>query len=204
MRAFVIACGFAALAACSSSTPPEPIAHPGVKKRPDLPGEWARFQNERRLAPGMDALPMDALARAAAHARTMPRHDARTGELLPPGVGVQPKAAAPRWEFLGPNNVAGRARALAFDPRNPERMLIAGVSGGIWESTTGGAAWRLLSDDAANINVGVIAIDPVDPDTIYAGTGELYRNSEQPYSAMWGSGILRSTDNGATFQQLAA
>lgn len=199
MRHFLIACALAALAACAS---PAQVEHPGVKRRPDLPGEWARFQNTRRLAPGMDALPMDALARAQAHARAMPRYNTRTGELAAPGV--QPKAAAPRWQFLGPDNVAGRARALVFDPRDSERLLIAGVSGGIWESTNGGTSWRVLSDDAANINVGVIAIDPVEPDTIYAGTGELYRNSEQPYSAMWGQGILRSNDNGATFQQLAA
>ncbi|HET7844022.1 MAG TPA: hypothetical protein VFL14_07725, partial [Xanthomonadales bacterium] len=49
-----------------------------------------------------------------------------------------------------------------------------------------------------------LVIDPVAPDTVYAGTGELYRNSEQPYSAMWGQGILRSRDGGRTWQQLAA
>ena len=129
----------------------------------------------------------------------MPGFSTITGELVAGG-----DKAAPRWESLGPSNVGGRTRTLVFDPRDSNRMLAGGVSGGVWESLNAGDSWRALSDDAANVNIGALVFDPVAPDTIYAGTGELYRNNQRPYAAMWGQGILRSTDNGAHFRQLLA
>lgn len=168
---------------------------------PDAPGAYARYHLDRRLAPGTTQMPMDALARAQQQMAQMPMHSLRSGGMI--DRQTQAKTIA-RWQWLGPDNIAGRMRTLVFDPRNPDRMLGGGVSGGIFETTDGGNNWQPLTDDAANINIGALAVDPVAPDTIYAGTGELYRNSAQPYAAMWGQGVLRSLDNGRSFQQLPA
>lgn len=175
------------------------VAVPGP--RSDAPGEWTRFQIERRVPAGEDAIPMRALADARKQRETLPQYSLRLDRTFKSAPDAMQKAAA-AWEWLGPANIAGRGRTLVFDPRNPQRMYTAGVSGGVWRSVDGGNSWSGLSDGAENINIGVLAIDPVQADTIYAGTGELYRNSERPYSAMWGQGILRSRDGGQSFQQL--
>ncbi len=172
----------------------------GEFARPDAPGERAAFDLQRRLPAGLDQIPMAFYTRAERDAAKL----RAWSSVKRAYVDTAAAKATARWEFLGPTNVAGRTRSLVFDPRDPNRMLAGGVSGGVWESRDAGESWSALSDNALNINIGALVIDPVTPDTIYAGTGEVFRNSEQPYSAMWGQGILRSTDNGRSFQQLLA
>ena len=198
----IVLVAIAALFAASSARGPEPqVREAPEREHEDLPFAWAEFQAQRRLPPGETELDPALLRNAIAQTAKLPHYATAASRFV--GDATQAKAA-PRWQSLGPDNVGGRTRTLVFDPRNPDRMLAGGVSGGVWESIDAGETWRVLSDEAANINIGSLVIDPVEPDTIYAGTGELYRNSEQPYSAMWGQGILRSRDGGRTFQQLTA
>ncbi len=184
------------LGACAHVQAPAMLKPGPHEGRPDAPGERARFFEAKRLPAGAEAIDPAWYARALQQARRLPTFSTVGGRF----VGLQ--KSAPRWESLGPSNVGGRTRTLVFDPRDPQRMLAGGVSGGVFETRDGGASWQPLSDDAANVNIGALVFDPADPDTIYAGTGELYRNSQRPYSAMWGQGILRSTDNGLHFRQL--
>ncbi len=108
-----------------------------------------------------------------------------------------------RWRSVGPGNVGGRTRALvildagAAGPGD-ETMLAAGVAGGIFKTTDGGATWRPVADLLENIAVSALAVDPADPDTIYAGTGEGYFNVD----AVKGMGVFKSTDGGETWRQL--
>lgn len=171
---------------------------PPPRERPDAPGERAAFDAARRLPPGVEAIDPAWYRQAERQARRMPTFSTRAGRAV-----NGEKTAAP-WEWLGPSNVGGRTRTLVFDPRNPARMLAGGVSGGVFETTNGGQFWRPLSDAMVNLNIGALAIDPVAPDTLYAGTGELYRNNERPYAAMWGQGILKSEDGGQHWRQLLA
>ena len=174
-----------------------------LQPRLEAPGEWTEFQIERRVPAGEIAVPMNALSKARQQRDRMPLFSSQRSQWLSPKASAESKAAA-QWEWLGPANIAGRGRTLAFDPRDANRMFTAGVSGGVWLSEDRGQNWQPVSDGAENINIGSLLIDPVEPDTLYAGTGELYRNSERPYSAMWGQGILRSRDGGRSFQQLLA
>lgn len=160
--------------------------------------DWARDQLARRVPDGAQQIPARAYDRARDAAAKLRRYSAKTGQFVSPAK----IAAAPRWESIGPNNIAGRMRTLVFDPRNPNRLLAGGVSGGVWISENAGASWTAASDSSASINVGALAIDPVNPDVVYVGTGELYRNNDQPFAAMWGQGIWRSVDGGRSFQQL--
>jgi hypothetical protein len=89
---------------------------------------------------------------------------------------------------------AGRVTAVA--PGSGGTLVIGTASGGVWRSTTGGY-WTPLTDTQCNLNVGAVTVDAADPNVIYAGTGEYNVGS-------WGCGILRSTDGGASWQQLAA
>lgn len=102
------------------------------------------------------------------------------------GAGAQP------WTWLGPRNWGGRTRALAVNPADPRIMLAGGITGGVWRSEDAGASWAPLTDTFSNISIGVLEIDPNNPNIVYAGTGEAYKAPNQHR----GNGIMRSTDAG--------
>ncbi|MCY3545246.1 MAG: hypothetical protein OXH49_00045 [Gemmatimonadetes bacterium] len=109
------------------------------------------------------------------------------------------------WRFIGPEQiadpwrgpVAGRVSAIAIHPRNPAVLYIGGAQGGVWRSEDRGASWTPLTDYECSLAMGSIAIDPVNPDIIYAGTGEQHFSGDSYY----GCGMLRSVDGGTTWQE---
>lgn len=114
------------------------------------------------------------------------------------------KKAAPttemQWRELGPGNVSGRTRGLIIDPDDETQntWITGSVSGGIWRTTNAGASWTNLTPDLPNLSTVCIAMAGSDHNTIYAGTGEGFYNTD----AVRGAGILKSTDRGATWTQL--
>ncbi len=110
----------------------------------------------------------------------------------------------------GPNNNGGRTRAIAYDVRyngTTNRVLLAGgVSGGLFRSTDGGANWTKVTPANEVHNVSSIAQDPRNgfQDTWYAGGGEYIGSSTDATGAGYlAYGILKSTDNGATWTRLS-
>ncbi len=119
---------------------------------------------------------------------------------LPPGLvamaataGLNPDNSG--WTALGPGNIGGRTRALVIDPGNPSRIFAGGVGGGVWVSFDAGAHWQATEDLMANLAVCCMVMDPQDPNTIYAGTGEGYSNSD----ALRGDGIFKTSDGWSWF-----
>ncbi len=104
------------------------------------------------------------------------------------------------WDWLGPGNIGGRIRAIAIHPDTPNTMWIGGVAGGIWKTTNGGGSWTPMTDFITNLAVTFIVLDPNDPNTLYASTGEGFGNAD----ALRGAGIFKSTDGGTTWAQLAS
>ncbi|MEI6736975.1 MAG: Calx-beta domain-containing protein, partial [Pseudomonadota bacterium] len=100
-----------------------------------------------------------------------------------------------RWTALGPGNVGGRLRAIIVDPRNPSRIFVGSATGGIWLSTNGGQSFSPVADFVGNISIGAMAIDPSNPNVMYAGTGE-------SFGGFVGVGIFKSTDSGLTWNLL--
>lgn len=111
---------------------------------------------------------------------------------------------AQNWVELGPAPVAnfqyaGRISAVACSPSDPNTYFVGGADGGVWRTTNGGATWTPLTRHEATTATGAIAIAINDPDVIYVGTGEaVYANHSR-----YGLGILKSTDGGNTWAQLA-
>lgn len=82
-------------------------------------------------------------------------------------------------------------RALLPDRRRAG-VVYAGTDMGLYESEAGGTRWRLRDTPMKGSVVWSMAIDPIDPDVMFAGTG----TPSKP-------GIYRTTDAGKGWEQLA-
>lgn len=175
-------------------------------ERYDQPGEAAKYLTERRLPEGESELRPELYLDAIEKSLDLPQFSTLLNRLLPSrrvaaknsAEVVNSKASLQGWTPLGPGNVGGRTRALLINPRSPEVMYAAAVSGGVWKTTDGGKSWQPLADLLPTLAVCALAFDPVNPEIIYAGTGEGYFNAD----ATRGAGIFRSFDGGNTWRRL--
>lgn len=118
---------------------------------------------------------------------------------------------SPEWEALGPKNIGGRTLCLAINPLDTNVLWLGSASGGIWKSTTAGRgveAWHRVETGFPVLGVSAIALDPSNPDIIYAGTGEVYNlENSSPNVAIrvtrgtYGIGILKSTNGGLNWSK---
>ena len=105
--------------------------------------------------------------------------------------------SAMHWREIGPTR-AGRARALAGVPSQPNLFYIGFDDGGVWRSTDYGSTWVPLFDHEPTGSIGAIAVAPSDPNVIYVGTGA---GIIRPDLAV-GDGVYKSTDAGRTWVHL--
>ncbi len=99
------------------------------------------------------------------------------------------------WRPIGPNGLwvflleTGRIAAIvpALKPGGP--MYVGTASGGVWRSKDNGATWTPLTDHECMLTTGAMALDPVDPNIVFAATGE-------GNGGLNGCGVLRSGDGG--------
>ncbi|MBW8906735.1 MAG: hypothetical protein JF611_13910 [Betaproteobacteria bacterium] len=90
----------------------------------------------------------------------------------------------------------GSIAALLIDPRNPDTVYAGTADRGVLKSTDGGATWVALGADLTGYldrlalfpNISALAIDPLVPTTLYAGTP---------------GGVFKSVDSGATWMPTA-
>ena len=110
------------------------------------------------------------------------------------------------WTPLGPGNIGGRTRVVRFHPTAPTTLFAAGVSGGIWISEDDGGSWRPTGEGLTNIAINSLVIDPREPNTMFAGTGEGYFREEIRGTGLplRGGGVFVSRTRGATWQRLPA
>jgi len=117
------------------------------------------------------------------------------------------------WSFIGPTGVvnpswlsphwgvsSGRIRAVAVHPNDPLTAYIGVAYGGIWKTTNGGESWTDIGDyNTEVLTFGSIAIDPNNPDIIYAGTGEIRGRTTARH---YGKGLFKSTDAGVSWTEV--
>ena len=106
-------------------------------------------------------------------------------------------SSAMHWRAIGPTR-AGRARALAGVPTQPNVFYAGYDNGGVWRSTDYGSTWVPLFDKEGTGSIGAIAVAPSDPNIIYVGTGA---GIIRPDLAV-GDGVYKSTDAGKTWTHL--
>ena len=108
-----------------------------------------------------------------------------------------PVFSAMHWREIGPTR-AGRARALAGVPSEPNVFYIGFDNGGLWRSTDYGSNWEPLFDHEPTGSVGAIAVAPSNPNVIYVGSGA---GVVRPDLSV-GDGVYKSTDAGKTWRHL--
>ena len=102
------------------------------------------------------------------------------------------------WRSIGPSIFAGRVTDVEGVPGNPKIVYVASASGGLWKSVNAGTTWHPIFERQTTISLGDIALDPTNPEVIWAGTGEANPRN----SVSFGDGVYRSNDGGRTWNHL--
>lgn len=101
------------------------------------------------------------------------------------------------WTELGPDNYAGRVRAILIDHRDAtgKTVYAASISGGIWKTVNAGQTWVKINGFEDNPNI--VCLAQAANGDIYAGTGEYFVSSQEDiarFNGFIGRGIYHSTD----------
>lgn len=102
------------------------------------------------------------------------------------------------WRLEGPTNTGGRFNCIAIHPTNENIVYAGTASGGVFKTTNGGTTWLPIFDQNPYLSIGTIVFDPLNPNTLYVGTGDP-QISGYPFV---GNGIYKSTDAGQTWTNI--
>jgi hypothetical protein len=115
------------------------------------------------------------------------------------------------WQQVGLTN-SGAIGRLAVDPTNPQHLFAAvagqlylhGGERGVYESNDGGTTWvQVLAGDNDTTGAVDLAIDPTNPNRVFAAMWDHLREPDLRTYGGVGSGVFRSIDGGTTWSRLA-
>ncbi len=98
---------------------------------------------------------------------------------------------------VGPALMGGRISDIAVNPNKPSHWFVAAGSGGLWKTVNAGITWEPVFDDQPSYSIGIVALDPSNPDVVWVGTGENVSGRH----VGWGDGIYLSRDAGRTWSR---
>lgn len=160
-------------------------------------------QHQRETGPPEDSfltqrvvhggIPAGALEKAHAQAVR-----ARAAALTSATEQAGPQLSAASWQFIGPTNIGGRVVDVAVDPVAPDTIYVAAATGGVWKSTDKGAQFTSIWPATNPQSMGALAI--TSNRILFAGIGEA--NPGGGSITYGGSGVYRSVDGGATWQNV--
>lgn len=102
------------------------------------------------------------------------------------------------FRSLGPAFMSGRIADVVIHPQNENIWYVAVGSGGVWKTTNSGTTFEPVFDGQKSYSIGCVAIDPVNPHTVWVGTGENVGGRHVGY----GDGIYKSEDDGASWTNM--
>ncbi len=172
------------------------------------PMERALLETRKTKDPALGYVPHDRLWNALRYTEQMrSQNNFRTMSILWTERG-------PMYDSVGPSNgngrgggpgttggyTAGRIRAIHIDANDPTGNTVwtGGVAGGLWKTTNFLSAtptWVPIDDFFPNLAVTSICQDPTNSNIMYFSTGEANYNVD----AVFGQGVWKSVDNGATW-----
>lgn len=103
-----------------------------------------------------------------------------------------------KFRNVGPAITSGRISDFAMHPDNHKVYYVATSAGGVWKTVNGGTTFKPIFDGQGSYSIGVVTLDPNNPNIVWVGTGE---NNNQR-SVAYGDGIYKSEDGGATWKHM--
>ena len=113
------------------------------------------------------------------------------------------------WVPVGPTELSiaydtvsghcqGRLNHIAFHPTDSNTFWVSSPNGGIWKTEDAGANWAPMDDQLPTLCMTSVAVDPNNPDVLYAATGD-YDNSSWINNGK-ALGVFKSTDGGLNWE----
>ncbi len=130
------------------------------------------------------------------------------------GDGVYKSTDAGKsWKNMGLRESHHIGR-IVIHPRNPDILYVAALGHlysenpdrGLYKTTDGGKTWVKVLDvvvEGRNIGVVDVAMDPTNPDILYAASYDRLRKPWTYQLGGPGSGLYKTTDGGATWKKLS-
>ncbi|MDP2728484.1 MAG: hypothetical protein Q8P59_13200, partial [Dehalococcoidia bacterium] len=117
-------------------------------------------------------------------------HSSHTLWLVSTGGVYKSSDGGSQWLEAGTGVAASQVVDVALHPSDPTTLFVSAWAGGVYKTNDGGASWQ-----AVPLGVGIassLAVDPGDPNLVYAGMIYLAGNRE--------TGLYLSRDAGSTWQ----
>lgn len=103
-----------------------------------------------------------------------------------------------KFRSVGPAYTSGRIADFAVNPNNYKQYFVAVASGHIWKTDNAGITWTPVFDNYGAYAIGCLAMDPTNPNVVWAGSGE---NNHQR-ALGYGDGIYKTVDGGKTWKNM--
>jgi photosystem II stability/assembly factor-like uncharacterized protein len=128
---------------------------------------------------------------------TMPAQKKRSaGESMKPPDSLK-NLPMPGLKFrsIGPAITGGRVVDFAVNPDDPSEYYVAVGHGSLWKTVNHGTTFEPVSDNQISHSIGVVEIDPSNPNVVWVGTGE----NDNQNNVIYGDGVYRSEDRGKSW-----
>lgn len=103
-----------------------------------------------------------------------------------------------RWRNIGPAFTSGRIADIAIHPEDDNLWYVAVGSGGVWKTENAGVTWIPIFDNQSVYSTGCVSIDPINPHTVWVGTGENVGGRHVGF----GDGVYKSMDGGKNWENM--
>ena len=129
---------------------------------------------------------------------------------IEPGAGIyKSNDGGNTWNLLGLEKTQHIGR-IVVHPRDPNTVYVAALGPawksspdrGLYKTTDGGKTWQLIKYINEKTGFVDVALDPRNPDVIWAASYERFRTPYSLFSGGAGSGLWKSTDAGKTWTEV--
>jgi len=103
-----------------------------------------------------------------------------------------------KWRSIGPALTSGRVADFAVNPENQSEWYVAIASGNVWKTVNNGTTFKPIFEKYGAYSMGVITMDPDNPNVLWLGTGE---NNHQR-ALGYGDGVYKTEDGGGSWKNM--